>query len=565
MYEQVGTSASAYLNYTNARLAVPTPVTIESKGVINEDGGWVTATFKAVDTVARESLTARFAVIEETSLEYPWTAREVASPATVTLSVAGDSMVVTRNFNVTWAVQGELDVLVWIEDPSPLEVLNAQIMPFAYNPGLASPDFALEAGYGETTVHTATLSNDGAVPDTITVTMTQDVTPAGVTSTDWVADYREAGGSWTTGPSVFVLLPDEEVDLEVRLVDTIGTTPGLGVTSLHATSGGTGNPTADAAFATFVDQPSLLVIDDDGGASLETHIETALSDNSLMAQSFDADALGRPSLGQLNSYWAVLWTTAGSDCSQFTNSDESNMKAYLDQGGNLFLASNDFLSSHLIASSFISDYLHVDTWSSDVGGFAMVGVAGDPVSDGMSLGQAGGPLPTAGNDSFVLTGGDEIFASLSTTRGMKVEENGHKLVFIAFPFENVKTTIADPSNQKSLIDRILSWFELATGVEESDSVVARRLALEQNAPNPFNPKTAISFTVPGGAADAKLEVYSVAGKLVATLYEGPLSPERHTVVWDGKDAEGQNMASGIYFARLAADGAEAFRKMTLLK
>lgn len=523
------------------------------------------ATFKAVDTVPYGTMTARFVVIEKTSNEYPWTAREVASPATVTLSAAGDSAVFSRSFSVSWAVQGELDVLVFLEDTSPQEIINAQIMPFAYNPTFASPDFAVEAGYGETTVHSATLRNSGAVPDTFTVTFSQDALPDGVDGSDWEASYREVGGSWTTDPSVFALLPGEETDLEVRLVDNIGTTSGMAVSSLHAQSAGAVEATALASFATFVGQRAILLVDDDAGATLETHLETALGDTGLAARVWDAAALGRPSLADLSSYWAVLWTTGGSDCLQLTQQDESVMAGYLDQGGNLYLSSFDFLSSHAAATAFMTDYLHVGSWGVDVGGFMMTGVAGDPISGGMSLGLSGGPVPTAGIDNFVLTGGDAIFSAFSTTRGARFEENGHKLVFTAFPFEDVKTATADPSNQKTLVARIIDWFDASTGVDGGDSAGFAKLSLEQNAPNPFNPKTAIAFTIPGGADRATLEVFSVDGRLVATLHDGPVDSSRHVVSWNGRDDRGAGLASGVYFARLAADGRESFRKMTLLK
>jgi len=565
VYEQVGTSQSAYISYTNARLGVETPVEIDSKGVINENGGWVEATFRAVDTVPYGTMTARFVVIEETSTEYPWTAREIASAATVNLSAAGDSVVVSRTFDVAWTVQGELDVIVWLEDTSPLQVVNAQIMPFAYNPSFDSPDFAIEAGYGETTVHSATLSNSGAVPDTFTVTFTQDVLPDGVSTSDWAGDYRELGGSWTTGASVFALDPGEEVELEVRLSDNIGTAKGLALSSLHAQSEGAEEATALGTFATFVDQRSLLIVDDDGGTALEAHLQTALADTGLAARTWDADVLGRPPLSELSSYWAVLWTTGGSDCSQVSQADETAMMGYLDQGGNLYLASNEFLSSHSEATTFITDYLHISSWLDDAGGFSMAGVAGDPISDGMALGQSGGPLPTSWTDSFVLSGADVVFNALGSPRGMRVDENGYRLVFTAFPFENVKTGTSDPSNQKTLVARVLAWFDATTGVEDGGDVVAAKLSLEQNSPNPFNPETAIAFTVPGGSERATLSVYDVNGRLVRVLFDGAVDGSRQIAPWNGRDDAGATMASGVYFARLSANGNESFRKMTLLK
>lgn len=508
---------------------------------------------------------AHFVVIEETSLEYPWTAREVAASALVSLPAVGDSVVVTRNFSGGAWAHGDLDVLVFLEDESPHEIVNAQIMPLAYRPDFIAPAYASEIGYSETAIYPVALTNAGTLPDTITVSLSQDVLPDGVGPTDWEAAYREAGGSWGTDPAVYVLAAGEEVDLEVRLVDNVGTAAGMGLTSLSALSAGNAEATALASFATFVEQISILLVDDDGGNTLETYLETALSDTGLTAMTWDADVRGRPGAAELSSYWAVLWTTGSSDCSQFTLSDEANLAAYLDQGGNLYLSSNDFLSAHGSPTAFITGYLHISSWNSDAGGFSMAGVAGDPISDGMALGQMGGPISTAYTDKFTLAAGDVIFTALGTPTGMKAEEGGHKVVFTSFPFENVKTDAAYPSNQKVLASRIIAWFQGSAGVGESDEPAFAKVALEQNTPNPFNPSTTLSFTVPGGAASAALEVYSVAGRLVATLYDGPLAPGSHTVVWDGRNSDGASLGSGVYFARLAADGEEAFRRMTLLK
>ncbi len=565
VYEQVGTSASAYQTYTAARLAVPTPVEIESKGIVTQAGGWINAKFKAVDTVPYDSMTARFVVIEETSHDYPWTAREVASPATVTLSAAGDSVVVTRNFNVAWTVVGDLNVVVFLEEASPFEIVNAQIMPPAYNPRFASADHAEEIDFGGTATYAATLTNDGAVPDTIAVSFSQDILPDGISPTDWEAAYREAGGSWTTDPSEFVLDADEHVDLEVRLIDNLGMTKGMALTTLSCVSGGNDEATDVLSFATFVEQIPIMLVDDDGGAATETYLETALADTGIVTRVWDASVLGRPPLDELASYWAVLWTTGGSDATQLTMLDEQAMADYLDQGGNLYLSSMNFLSSHGSTTPFISDYLQISSWSDDIGGFMMSGVYGDPISTGMALGLAGGPLPTSAMDSFVLSGGSIVFQALGTTRGAKYEDSDYKLVFTAFPFEDVKTTLADPNNQKTLISRILAWFEIPAGVEEWGDGSFAKLSLEQNAPNPFNPKTSMAFTIPGGSERATLQVYDVRGRLVATLFDGPVGSDRRLVTWSGRDDAGTGLASGIYFARLAANGEESFRKMMLLK
>ena len=88
--------------------------------------------------------------------------------------------------------------------------------------------------------------------------------------------------------------------------------------------------------------------------------------------------------------------------------------------------------------------------------------------------------------------------------------------------------------------------------------------LLRNYPNPFNPSTTIQFVLqrPG---DVSLKIYNLRGQLVATLHQGALVAGRHQMVWDGKDARGLQVTSGVYVSLLEADGFVATRKLTLMK
>jgi hypothetical protein len=88
--------------------------------------------------------------------------------------------------------------------------------------------------------------------------------------------------------------------------------------------------------------------------------------------------------------------------------------------------------------------------------------------------------------------------------------------------------------------------------------------LGQNHPNPFNPTTAIEFSVPDRAS-ASLRVYDASGQLVATLVEGTVDAGTTRVEWNGIDWRGRAAASGVYFYRLVTPGATETRKMVLLK
>jgi hypothetical protein len=102
-------------------------------------------------------------------------------------------------------------------------------------------------------------------------------------------------------------------------------------------------------------------------------------------------------------------------------------------------------------------------------------------------------------------------------------------------------------------------------ISEEIRTPAALLALHQNHPNPFNPSTRISFTLPVECA-VRFEVYDVSGRLVARLIDGARqSAGTHDIEWNGRDASGRAAASGIYVYRLAAGKETISRKMVLLR
>ncbi|MCK4858436.1 MAG: T9SS type A sorting domain-containing protein [candidate division Zixibacteria bacterium] len=92
----------------------------------------------------------------------------------------------------------------------------------------------------------------------------------------------------------------------------------------------------------------------------------------------------------------------------------------------------------------------------------------------------------------------------------------------------------------------------------------RFFSLGQNAPNPFNPNTVIEFAVPQ-SGDVRVEVFNVLGQRVNVLVDDFLDAGRHQVGWDGTDASGRSVSSGIYFYRMTAGEFSDTRKMMLLK
>jgi glucose/arabinose dehydrogenase len=85
------------------------------------------------------------------------------------------------------------------------------------------------------------------------------------------------------------------------------------------------------------------------------------------------------------------------------------------------------------------------------------------------------------------------------------------------------------------------------------------------SPNPFASSTRIDFTAPASSR-VSLEVFDVAGHRVAVLMDRASSPGSGNLDWDGRDATGQSLRSGVYFLRLSVDGrAVDTRRVTFIK
>jgi len=84
-------------------------------------------------------------------------------------------------------------------------------------------------------------------------------------------------------------------------------------------------------------------------------------------------------------------------------------------------------------------------------------------------------------------------------------------------------------------------------------------------PNPFNPRTTIAFENEAEQV-VSLKVFDISGRLVRVLIQGEvLRPGRHETSWDGRDEEGQRVASGTYFCRYEAGGVQNTKRMMLVK
>ncbi len=115
----------------------------------------------------------------------------------------------------------------------------------------------------------------------------------------------------------------------------------------------------------------------------------------------------------------------------------------------------------------------------------------------------------------------------------------------------------------STINNVGFWYltarELATSVEQIPSSVPKEFRLQQNYPNPFNPTTTIEFALPKKST-VTLQLFDILGREIATLVDAELESGVHKINFDGKD-----LASGIYFYRIHAEGFLKTKKLMWLK
>jgi len=105
---------------------------------------------------------------------------------------------------------------------------------------------------------------------------------------------------------------------------------------------------------------------------------------------------------------------------------------------------------------------------------------------------------------------------------------------------------------------------LPTGLAGRPLDIPRTTALDQNFPNPFNPVTTITYSLPH-PSDVMIGIYDIRGILVRELLADQQWAGEHSVAWDGRDDAGQAVASGTYIYQLITNTQRSQRKMVFVR
>ena len=104
-----------------------------------------------------------------------------------------------------------------------------------------------------------------------------------------------------------------------------------------------------------------------------------------------------------------------------------------------------------------------------------------------------------------------------------------------------------------------SWFN--AGIMENKPT---QYDLHQNYPNPFNSSTKIKYELPE-PGNVELKVYNALGNEIAVLVNENKDAGEYKCVWDGKNASGEQVSSGIYFYEIIASGFRDIKKCIFMK
>ena len=195
----------------------------------------------------------------------------------------------------------------------------------------------------------------------------------------------------------------------------------------------------------------------------------------------------------------------------------------------------------------------------------------DLIAVAAGIDASGATLPQAVKEAL-LTAAAEVEVLEAIAESPMVFSTSEQAFAAGIIYSNVANALADAKHLAPSDVRLGKWIPL---LEELLQVLAeiatipQTTALLPNYPNPFNPETWIPYQL-SKPADVTVSIYAADGKLVRTLDLGhqPVGlykSRNRAAYWDGRNAFGEPVSSGVYFYTLTADEFTATRKMLIRK
>lgn len=317
----------------------------------------------------------------------------------------------------------------------------------------------------------------------------------------------------------------------------------------------------------FLERTKIMLVDDDNGTEFEKPYITAFDSLGINYFHWEVSKRGEIQSDTLDLLFErnLIWLTGLENSPVLDSANIATLDSFLIKGGNLLLSgmsvSNDIQGSNLenFIGATTSPVLSVNNF---------VKGTSHPIGDGKLYSVA---TPNQGfKDAFSITTA-QIVANYGVTGNFDAaivanETQNSKMVLSGFEIGGLYDLNGNPSISTidTLLTKIISWWDFTTEISELNFEKPFSYELAQNFPNPFNPSTKISFTLPKKES-AKLLIYNTKGQLVKTLFDGEAKQGKNTVKWNGQNEKNRLVSSGVYFYRLETNNFTQTQKMLFLK
>jgi len=301
--------------------------------------------------------------------------------------------------------------------------------------------------------------------------------------------------------------------------------PDIPITLVHFTLYIVGNGGDDSTYLikeALIGKSTILLVDDDEGTDPASNVESYYIDalDSLRAGYDIWDRMSQPdTFYNFSDYEILIWFTGDHRTSIFSEADVESLMSFLDNGGRLFLTSQDAVE--VLSSSsdpwdilFLNNYLHVG-YDGNNEKYLVVGREGDEVGDTLYIFPNYEVTNQESKDNLVrdseadtvlfytVGGAGQCLTPSDLVAGTKFQDDFFKVVVFGFGFESIRADGGDFHGQYCskphfVMERVLNWLRGTSDVfdwGEEFANLPEAIHLYQNYPNPFNAVTSIQYAV----------------------------------------------------------------------
>jgi hypothetical protein len=471
-------SADFYMGVVDDVALIPSPIMIEIDAFDPETGA-VTATVTMVSETASLANHSLRVVLFEDELgttpnghHHTHVTRDMFS-TTFSLTGVGSTEVLNHTFTLEphWKTD-DLRVVAFVQAPD-RSILQAGSFD-------EKPDFSVRGmvPFERTVIGPSgamyetdqlTVMNTG-LADTFTIELVVDDAPA-----SWTFAFKDDGGTSHTDPLVFGLAADEQTAFSAVVN---ADEPGSARFHLEVSSGNLTRPLI-ISFTYISDDVDALIIDDDGAESFEDYFTTALDDAGSSYGIWDR-ASSRLNQDVADNFDVLIWNVGWSFPSLDLD-DRDFLADFLDDGKSVFMSGQDVGWELNTSSSGNYDpvwyrtYLHTQYVRDDTNIVDLLGVAGDPITDGLDLhiaGPGGANNQTYPDEISPYDGDATLMLNYVGDGGAAVRSidsvSGARVVNLGFGFEGIN----DAQDRQDLLGGSLDWLRgliFEDGFESGDT------------------------------------------------------------------------------------------------